>query len=211
MDFVAQFADFFLHLDTYLDLIITAYGAWTYALLFIIIFCETGLVITPLLPGDSLLFAAGAFAARGSLSAPLLLALLTAAAILGDSVNYFIGSFIGPRAFQKDSARFFKKEYLVRAQNFYEEHGGKIIIIARFLPIIRTFAPFVAGIGKMNYGRFLAYNIGGGALWVALFTLAGFYFGKIPFVKENFSYVILVIIAVSLIPPVIGTLKKHKK
>ena len=199
MTLITNLIDLFIHLDKHLSVIIENYGFWTYLILFIIIFCETGLVITPFLPGDSLLFAAGAFAALGSLDIRLLLILLILAAIAGDTINYWIGNYIGPRAFS-GNIRFLKKEYLDRTHAFYEKHGGKTIILARFVPIIRTFAPFVAGVGAMSYGRFITYNIVGGIVWVALFTLAGYFFGNIPAVKDNFSLVIMVIIIISVLP-----------
>jgi membrane-associated protein len=175
-------------------------------LLFFIIFLETGFVVTPFLPGDSLLFAAGAFAGMGWLNVSLLFFLLAIAAILGDTVNYWIGHYIGPRAFS-GNIRFLKQEHLIRTHEFYEKHGGKTIVLARFVPIIRTFAPFVAGIGAMSYGRFVTYNVVGGIAWVALFSFGGYFFGNIPFVKENFTLVILGIIFVSLLPPIIEYLK----
>lgn len=201
--------DFFIHLDKYLSTAIANYGVFVYILLFLIIFLETGLVVTPFLPGDSLLFAAGTFAAIGSLNIAMLFFLISLAAIIGDTVNYWIGNYVGKKAFTHHNG-FFKKEYLIKTQKFYDEHGGKTIIIARFVPIIRTFAPFVAGIGKMNYARFLSYNIVGGISWAALFTLGGYYFGNIPVVKENFSLVILTIIALSLVPPIIEYIKHRK-
>lgn len=206
MTFLYDLIDLFLHLDKHLSEIIENYGFWTYLILFIIIFCETGLVVTPFLPGDSLLFAAGAFAALGALDIRLLLILLIVAAIAGDTVNYWIGNYIGPRAFSGE-VRFLKKEYLDRTHAFYEKHGGKTIILARFVPIIRTFAPFVAGIGAMTYSRFITYNVVGGIVWVTLFTLAGYFFGNIPAVKHNFSLVILAIIFISVLPMVAEFLK----
>ena len=210
MEFIKDFIDILLHLDKHLAGIIQQYGVWTYLILFLIIFCETGLVVTPILPGDSLLFATGAFTATGSLDLFTVLILLTVAAILGDMVNYWIGAFIGPKAFQYEKSRLFKKEYLIRTHEFYEKHGGKTIIIARFMPIIRTFAPFVAGIGKMTYARFLLYNVAGGILWIALFVLGGYFFGNIPFVKKNFTLVILAIIFLSILPGIIEFIR-HKK
>ncbi len=206
MDLIRQFIDFFIHLDVHLAEIIREYGTWTYAILFGIIFVETGVVIMPLLPGDSLLFAAGTFAALGDLDPIFLMGLLIVAAILGDTVNYWIGARVGERAFS-GNVRFLKKEYFDRTHAFYERHGGKTIILARFIPIIRTFAPFVAGVGKMTYPRFLAYNVVGGVTWVTLFVSAGYWFGNIPAVKERFSLVILAIIIVSVIPIGIEILK----
>jgi membrane-associated protein len=193
--------DFILHIDEHLDSIIRQYGTWTYAILFAIIFVETGLVIMPLLPGDSLLFAAGAFAARGSLNPILLFVLLSIAAILGDSINYSIGRYFGPRAFTMNS-RFFKKEYLDKAHAFYEKYGGRAIIFARFVPIVRTFAPFVAGAAYMTYSKFLLFNITGGVVWIALFVSAGYFFGNIPAVEKHFEIVIFAIIGISLLPMV---------
>lgn len=210
MELMATFIDFFLHLDKYLNVIIDDYGTWTYLILFTIIFLETGVVITPFLPGDSLLFAAGTFAALGSLNPIWLFVLLTTAAILGDTVNYWIGNYIGPRAFSGE-IRFLKKEYLDRTHEFYERHGGKTIILARFVPIIRTFAPFVAGVGAMTYSRFVMFNVVGGIVWVGIFTFAGFFFGNIPAVKENFTLVILVIIFLSVLPPIIEVLKERRR
>lgn len=206
MDLLRQFVDFFLHLDTHLAEIIRDYGTWTYAILFLIVFAETGLVVMPLLPGDSLLFAAGTFAALGDLNPVLLILLLIAAAILGDTVNYWVGNRIGARAFS-GNVRFLKREYLERTQRFYERHGGKTIILARFVPIVRTFAPFVAGVGTMSYPRFLAYNVIGAIVWVTGFVTIGYLFGNIPAVKERFSLVILAIIAVSVLPIAIEIVK----
>ena len=210
MELLREFIDFFLHLDVHLAEIIERFGAGAYAILFLIIFCETGLVVMPLLPGDSLLFAAGAFAALGSFEVIPLILLLIVAAIAGDTVNYWIGARIGPRAFS-GNVRFLKQEYLVRTTEFYEKHGGKTIVLARFIPIVRTFAPFVAGVGRMNYARFLAYNVIGAVVWVTLFTLAGFYFGNIPAVKDNFTLVILAIIGISVLPIAIEMVKSRRR
>ena len=199
MDLLKQLLDFFLHLDRHLSEVIRDYGTWTYLVLFLIVFCETGLVVTPFLPGDSLLFAAGTFAALGSLSPWVLFAVLSAAAILGDTVNYWIGKKIGPRAFS-GTVRFLKQEHLRKTEAFYERHGRKTIILARFVPIVRTFAPFVAGVGSMNYPVFLAYNVIGGVAWVALCVFSGYFFGNIPVVKRNFSIVIIAIILISTLP-----------
>ncbi len=211
MEFISYLIDLFLHLDKHLSQIIQNYGVWTYLLLFLVIFMETGFVVTPFLPGDSLLFAAGTFASPAlgsSLNIFLLWALLCAAAILGDTVNYWIGHFIGPKAFTGE-VRFLKKEYLDRTHEFYEKHGGKTIIIARFIPIIRTFAPFVAGIGAMSYGRFITYNVVGGVVWVTIFTFGGYYFGNLPFVKENFSLVVIAIIFISVVPMIFEFIKQR--
>jgi membrane-associated protein len=210
MEWVKQFVDLFLHLDTHLSQVIAQYGTWTYLILFLIVFCETGLVITPFLPGDSLLFAAGTFAALGDLDVRLMILLLVVAAILGDTVNYWVGAAIGPRAFQGNH-RFLKKEHLDRTHAFYEKHGGKTIILARFVPIIRTFAPFVAGVGAMSYGRFLTYNVVGAVLWVGLLVLAGFFFGNIPVVRENFTIVILAIVAISVMPIAVETFRGRRR
>ena len=210
MDFVRSVMDLFLHLDEHLNQIVTTYGVWTHLILFAIVFAETGLVVTPFLPGDSLLFAAGTFAALGSFSLVPLMLLLIAAAILGDTVNYWVGARIGQRAFS-GKVRFLKQEHLLRTQKFYERHGGKTIVLARFVPIVRTFAPFVAGVGGMNYPRFLAYNVGGAVLWVTLFTLAGYFFGNIPAVRSNFTLVILAIVGLSVIPIVVELLRgRHR-
>lgn len=208
MEIVKSFIDLFLHLDEYLAQIITDYGTWTYGILFAVIFVETGLVIMPFLPGDSLLFAAGTFAALGSLNIWALIGLLIAAAFLGDTVNYSIGHYLGERAY---NIKWIKKEYLDKTHAFFEKHGGKAIFLARFVPIVRTFAPFVAGIGKMTYGYFITYNIVGGVVWVLLFTFAGYLFGNIPFMKENFEYVIIVIILVSILPMVFEWWKARKE
>jgi membrane-associated protein len=210
MEIINFLIDFVLHMDEHLSTIISQYGTWTYALLFLIIFMETGFVVTPFLPGDSLLFAAGSFAALGSLSPWLIFGLLGFAAVLGDTINYWIGHFIGERAFS-GNIRWLKKEYMDRTHAFYEKHGGKTIILARFVPIIRTFAPFVAGVGKMTYGHFISYNIVGGIAWVALFTFMGYFFGNLPFVKDNFELVIFAIIFISFIPPVVEFFKARKE
>ena len=211
MDFFRQLVDFVLHIDHHLDQIIQTYGTGTYLVLFAIVFCETGLVVTPFLPGDSLLFAVGAFCARGSLDLTTSLLLLVVAGILGDSANYWIGARVGPAVFHKKDSRLFDPEHLARAHRFYEKYGGKTIVLARFLPILRTFAPFVAGIGRMSYPRFLAYNVAGAVLWVVLFVMAGYWFGNIPLVRDNFSLVILVIIALSIVPVVSEFIRHHRR
>lgn len=200
MEFLTGFMDIILHLDKHLDAIIKSYGIWTYLLLFAIIFCETGLVVTPILPGDSLLFAAGIFAKSGSLDLAGLMLSLSIAAVLGDTANYWIGNMIGPKVFHKEGSRFLNKDHLKRTHEFYEKYGGKTIIIARFVPIIRTFAPFVAGIGSMTYSRFISYNVIGGIGWIAILVLAGYFFHSIPVVRQNFSLVILAIIVISILP-----------
>ncbi len=197
-----------MHIDKYLSAIIKTHGPLTYLILFIIIFLETGFVITPFLPGDSLLFVAGAFAAQGSVNILLLFIILALAAILGDTVNYWIGNYFGKGM---EKSKFIKPEYINKTQNFYDKYGGKTIILARFVPIIRTFAPFVAGIGKMEYRKFISFNIIGGIIWVALFLFTGYFFGAIPIIKENLSIVIIIIIAISLIPIIIEYLKLNRK
>jgi len=199
MDLLRSAIDLFLHLDQHLSRVIADYGVWTHLILFLIIFAETGLVVTPFLPGDSLLFAAGTFAALGDLDLWLLVVLLIGAAILGDTVNYWVGAWVGPRAFS-GNVKFLRKDYLDRTHAFYEKHGGKTVILARFVPIIRTFAPFVAGVGAMSYPKFITYNIVGALLWVGLFVPAGYFFGNIPAVRKNFTLVILAIIALSVVP-----------
>ena len=211
MEFIAGFVEIVLHLDKHLNVLVVNYGIFTYAFLFLIIFMETGFVVTPFLPGDSLLFATGAIASAGSLSLPLLLTLLSIAAILGDTVNYWVGRKIGPAVFRKETGFFLNKKHLERTHRFYEKYGGKTIIIARFIPIIRTFAPFVAGIGNMSYPKFLSYNVIGGLVWINLFTIAGYYFGNVPVVKHNFSLVILVIILLSVLPIVIEIVRKKRE
>ena len=209
MDLLAKFVDLFLHLDRHLTELVSQYGTWTYGILFAIVFAETGLVVTPFLPGDSLLFAAGAIAALGPLDPWLLTGLLIGAAVLGDTVNYAVGKWVGPKAFS-GHYRWLRKDYLDRTHAFFERHGGKTIILARFVPIIRTFAPFVAGIGTMTYRRFLAYNVIGAVVWVGLFVGAGYFFGNLPRVKQNFSLVILGIIVLSVAPIAIELLKGWK-
>jgi membrane-associated protein len=200
MEYLQHLIDFILHIDVHLVELTTAYGMWIYAILFIIVFCETGLVVTPFLPGDSLLFAVGSLAALGAMDVTTSIILLIAAAFLGDTVNYWIGHYFGPKVFHQERSRFLNREYLERTHRFYEKHGGKTIVIARFVPIIRTFAPFVAGIGRMAYSRFMLYNLGGGVLWVLLFVLGGYYFGNLPFIRKNFSLVIIALIIIPGIP-----------
>jgi membrane-associated protein len=200
MDLLKQFLEFLLHAENHLVAFIQNYGALVYALLFLIIFCETGLVVTPFLPGDSLLFAVGALTAQSLMAWEIVVPVLLIAAILGDTVNYGIGKWIGPRVFHFEDSRFFKREYLMKAHAFYEKYGGRAIILARFIPIVRTFAPFVAGVGTMNYAKFIVYNITGAILWVGLFVGAGYFFGNLPFVRQNIKVVILGIIIVSVLP-----------
>jgi membrane-associated protein len=199
MELLATAVEMVLHVDRHLLEFAATYGVWVYALLFLIIFLETGVVVTPFLPGDSLLFATGALAAAGVLDLGTILGLLTAAAILGDNVNYAIGRTVGPKVFRERS-RFLKREHLLRTQRFYEKHGGKTVVMARFVPIIRTFAPFVAGVGRMRYPRFLAFDVGGGVLWVWGFGLLGYFFGNQPVIKENFGLAIIGVILISLLP-----------
>ncbi|MDX1686812.1 MAG: DedA family protein [Candidatus Promineifilaceae bacterium] len=202
MEFVQTVIDIFLHVDEHLNVIILNYGAWTYALLFMIIFMETGFVVTPFLPGDSLLFAAGTFAALGSLKIMFLFLLLFVAAVLGDTINYWIGNRVGPPVFERNY-RFLKQEHLERTQAFYDRHGGKTIVLARFVPIVRTFAPFVAGVGTMPYGRFLTYNVFGAFIWTGIFLFLGYFFGNIPVVRNNFELVIPAIILISVLPMIV--------
>ena len=212
MEFIQHLVDIFLHLDVHLNDLAASLGPWLYVLLFLIVFAETGLVVTPFLPGDSLLFAIGALASsEGSpINVGLAVVLLAIAAVLGDAVNYAIGYRVGPRVFVSETSRLLNKEHLVRTQRFYEKYGGKTIILARFMPVVRTFAPFVAGIGRMRYAQFAAYNVVGGVVWVAAFTLAGYYFGEVPVVKRNFHYVIVAIIVISMLPPVIEFLRARR-
>jgi membrane-associated protein len=206
MESLKHILDFFLHVDKHLLDLVQTYGTWAYGILFGIIFMETGLVVTPFLPGDSLIFAAGALAGAQALQIHIVIPLLIAAAVTGDNVNYLIGRTVGPRVFHEGN-RFFKQEYLLRTHDFYEKHGGKTLVLARFVPIVRTFAPFVAGIGRMHYPKFLAYSVAGGTFWVSLFGFLGYFFGGLPVVKENFSIAVLVIIALSLTPMVIEVWK----
>ena len=208
MEFILKLIEIFIHLDEYLGEVIRNYGTWTYLLLFLVIFMETGLVVTPFLPGDSLIFAAGTFAGMGVLNVWVLWVLLCAAAILGDTVNYWIGHYIGPKAFS-GQVPFLKKEYLDQTHAFYERHGGKTIILARFVPIIRTFAPFVAGVGAMTYSHFITYNVVGGIAWVSLFLFGGYFFGGLKFVQDNFSFVVIAIIVISVMPAVVEIIKEH--
>jgi len=209
MDLIKKIVDFVLHVDVYLSEIISRYGSWTYALLFVVIFMETGFVVTPFLPGDSLIFAAATFAARGALNPWLLFLLMAIAAVAGDTANYWIGHAVGAKAYTGE-VKWIKKEYMERTHAFFEKHGGKTIFLARFIPIIRTFAPFVAGVSKMSYGYFITWNVVGGITWVAVFTLAGYFFGNIPFVQNNFELVIVAIIVISVIPAVVEWWKARK-
>jgi membrane-associated protein len=210
MDFLKDILDVVLHLDKHLDVVIKNCGAWSYLLFFAIIFSETGFVVTPFLPGDSLLFVLGAFSALGSLSFPLLLAVLFGAAVLGNTVNYMIGKFFGERLMAKGDSRFFKKEYIDKTHLFFEKYGGKTIVITRFVPVVRTFAPFVAGLGKMSYVKFTMYNVAGGLLWVGVLVPAGYFFGNMPLIRNNFTAAILVIVIISILPIVIEYLKHQK-
>jgi membrane-associated protein len=210
VEFLTTAIDVLLHLDRHLAEIIGRYGVWTYLLLFLIVFCETGLVVTPILPGDSLLFAAGTFAGLGLLDPITLVVLLCLAAIAGDTVNYALGRYVGVRAFT-GQIRWIRQDYLRRTEEFYERHGGKTIVLARFVPIVRTFAPFVAGIGRMRYARFVGYNVGGGIGWVSLFVLGGYYFGNLPAVRENFSAVVLAIIVISMLPLAVEVVRNRRR
>jgi membrane-associated protein len=209
MELLKAFIDIFLHLDVHLADVVSHYGIWAYAVLFIIVFCETGLVVTPILPGDSLLFAAGSLAALGSLQVTYLIPLLMAACLLGDLVNYSVGKFLGARLFRNEDSHFFKRAYLERTRNFYATHGPKTIIMARFVPIVRTFAPFVAGMGTMRFAKYAAYCVAGALLWVTVCILSGYLFGNIPVVKKNFTVVILAIIFISVLPGIIGFLRSR--
>lgn len=209
MSVTSALIDFILHIDQHLQFIVAQYGIWIYAILFLLIFCETGLVVTPFLPGDSLLFAAGSIAAVGEMNVHLMVALLLIAAIVGDAVNFALGKYFGQRLFANPQSKIFKQIYLQKTQEFYQKHGGKTIIIARFMPIVRTFAPFVAGMGHMHYGHFIRYNCIGAVIWVVLFSYAGYFFGNLPLIKQNLSLALIIIIAISLLPAVIEILR-HK-
>jgi len=211
MDLITAIIDIALHLDVHLKDLVIEYGTGVYAILFLIVFIETGLVIWPFLPGDSLLFVTGTLAAAGDMDILMVMLVLIAAALTGDNVNYWIGRLVGPKVFHYERSRWFNPAHLARAHAFYERHGGKTIILARFMPIIRTFAPFVAGVGAMTYGKFLAYNIVGGLLWVGLFTILGYFFGNIPAVQENFTLVIIAIVFLSVLPPIYEVLRSRKK
>ncbi|MQY51728.1 DedA family protein [Rhodocyclus tenuis] len=210
MDYLAGFVDILLHLDRHLEMLVQLYGIWVYAILFAVIFSETGFVVTPFLPGDSLLFVAGALAALGGMDIGLLIAVLTVAAVLGNALNYQIGRYLGPRVFQWESSRFFNRAALERTHAFYETHGGKTLVLSRFLPLFRTFAPFVAGVGAMHWGRFMSFNMIGALAWVALLTAAGYWFGNFPWVRQNLSLVIVGIIGVSLLPALFGWLTQRR-
>jgi membrane-associated protein len=207
MEFLALLWDIAVHLDKHLAALLAQHGVWVYAILFLIIFAETGFVVTPFLPGDSLLFVAGALCGAGSMDIWVLNGTLIAAAVLGNSVNYSIGRYLGPKVFHWENSRFFNKAALMKTHVFYEQHGGKTLVITRFIPILRTFAPFVAGIGAMRYGRFQAYNLSGALLWVVSLSVAGYFFGNLPFIQNNLTLVIFAIIFVSVLPAIIGYLK----
>lgn len=207
---ITTIIDFILHIDQHLTDMVNQYGVWIYAILFLIIFCETGLVVTPFLPGDSLLFAAGSLAALGSMNIHVMVVVLIIAAIIGDAVNFTIGKFFGDNLFANPNSKIFKQDYLHKTEAFYAKHGGKTIILARFIPIIRTFAPFVAGMGHMSYGRFLMFNVVGAVAWVSLFAYAGYFFGNLPFIKDNLKLVLLAIIVISVLPMLVEFIK-HKR
>ena len=210
MEFFSFIIDFILHIDQHLTELAAQYGVWIYGILFLIIFCETGLVVMPLLPGDSLLFAAGSIAAIGKMNIHLMVVLLIIAAILGDAVNFMIGKFFGEKLFANPNSKIFKQSHLQKTQQFYAKHGGKTIILARFIPIVRTFAPFVAGMGHMTYHHFLAYNVIGGVLWVTIFSYLGYFFGNLPIVKDNLSLVLVAIIVLSILPGIVEIIR-HKR
>ena len=210
MEFFSFIIDFILHIDQHLTELAAQYGVWIYGILFLIIFCETGLVVMPLLPGDSLLFAAGSIAAIGEMNIHLMVVLLIIAAILGDAVNFMVGKFFGEKLFANPNSKIFKQSHLQKTQQFYAKHGGKTIIMARFIPIVRTFAPFVAGMGHMSYHHFLAYNVIGGVLWVTIFSYLGYFFGNMDIVKDNLSLVLVAIIVLSILPAIIEIIR-HKR
>lgn len=207
MDILKAFIDIFVHLDRHMSVVIQSYGLWTYLILFLVIFCETGLVVTPFLPGDSLLFAAGTFSAIGVLEVEWLFGILSFAAIAGNAVNYWVGHFLAPRIFRREDVRFLNRKHLERTHRFYEKHGGKTIVIARFIPIIRTFAPFVAGLGAMTHWRFSVYNITAGLAWVGIFLFGGYFFGNLPVVRNNFTIAIMTIILISVMPGLVEFLR----
>ena len=211
MEFLHLVIDFILHIEVHLDYLIQTYHTWTYLILFLIIFCETGVVVLPFLPGDSLLFAIGAFAARGSFDFWTISITLLIAAIIGDSLNYSIGKYVGPKVFHKADSKFFSKGHLLKAQAFYEKYGAKTIIIARFIPIVRTFAPFVAGIGEMTYKKFMTYNVVGAVAWIFIFIPLGYFFGNLPFIQSNFKLVMIAIIVISVLPPIIEFIRERNK
>lgn len=210
MDQIALIFDFVLHVDEHIDHLLQQYGAWTYAILMLVVFCETGLVVTPILPGDSLLFAGGMFAGRGALNPHYLFLLISAAAIAGDNTNYWLGRYLGPRVLKNEDSRIFKKKYLDRTRAFFAKYGASTIVLARFVPIVRTFAPFVAGVGQMPYPRYLAYSVGGGLAWVGICTYAGFFLGNIPVIRDNFELAVLLIIAVSVMPMVVEYVRHRR-
>lgn len=210
MEYIRYLIDFVLHINVHLDELVRDYGAWVYAVLFVIVFCETGLVVTPILPGDSLLFAVGALCGLGTLDLLVSMLVLLVAAILGDTVNYWIGAWAGPQVFRKKNSRWLNPKHLERTHEFMERYGGKAVIIARFVPIVRTFVPFVAGVGRMSYGRFMMYNVVGAIAWVSCFVPAGYFFGNMPLVKNNFSLVILGIIVVSMLPGIIEFMRQRR-
>ena len=211
MELITGFIDIVLHLDRHLQWLVANYGVWVYLILFAIIYCETGLVVTPFLPGDSLLFVAGAVAAGGAIDVHTLFAVLALASFSGDNTNYWIGRFVGPRLFRRSGSRLLNPAHLERTQQFYERHGGKTIVIARFVPIVRTFAPFVAGMGRMIYPRFLSYSFAGSILWIGSLTYAGYHFGNLPFVRQNLSFVIIGIVVLSLMPGVVEFLRSRSR
>lgn len=211
MELLGRLVTIVLHFDQYLDAVIQTYGVWAYLILFLIVFCETGLVVTPFLPGDSLLFVAGAIAARGSLDVWWLAGSLAVAAVTGDAVNYWVGRSLGARLLRQGEVRYLKKDYLDRTHQFYEKYGAKTIVLARFVPIIRTFAPFVAGLGRMTYRRFAVYNVAGGIVWIAIFVFGGYFFGNVPVVKRHFTLVILAVIVLSVLPLVVSFLRERSR